>query len=167
MKKRILLFIIIGFILGVIAAVSVYFVAGTDVEWKEYIETVLLPSAVSAAAAIGSLYIGSVPLSNLVKAAANKFTTATEKVTETVKNSEQTEKTLAEYGNRIFEYGEKIAEFTSQFDEIKKELETSTLNEEKVMQMLRIAFCNTDELVKKGYAAKIWKVGEGNEETES
>lgn len=150
-KRKVILFLTVGFLLGIAAAAGAYLLSKGEVDWQSYIENTLAPYVVAASASVGTLYIGAIPVINLVKGAAGKFHTATEKVTKTVENNEQNEKVLTEYDERI-------SAFENRFDLLDEKLLSVINLSEDARKMLLIGFCNMDELVKKGYAAEIGKV---------
>ena len=91
------------------------------------------------------------------------FNQATSDVNATVEKGKKTDAKLAAQD-------EKIASFSARFDEMEKlftvgisAVKSAAENSEKI---LRLGFCNTEELVKKGYAAEIQKVGVKDEPSE-
>ena len=168
-KTKLILCLVLGFILGACAAVGVYFLASGEVNWQSYIENTLVPNIVAAGAAVGTLYIGSIPVLNLVKNAVGKFHTATEKITKTAENGEQNEKALAEYDKRISAFEDecdnRITAFEDRFNTLDEGLSSLITNSEMAQKMMLIGFCNMDELVKKGYAAEIGKVSKNAKKT--
>ena len=140
MKKfKIFLAILIGFILGALAAVGVYFLTVGEVAWKEYVETKLIPNAVLALTAIGGLATASLPIIAKIQCAVDNFNKVTKDVNETAENGRKTEGALNEQDRRISE------EFATK-------------------EMCRIGFCNMGELVQSGYASEIAKVEADDEE---
>ena len=183
MKKKIFITLIIGIIIGITAAALAYFITAGKVEWREYIETKLIPIAVAAIGAVGTLYIGATPVLNLVKTAAGHFIKASENVSLTVENGKKTDATLEGYDKKITEFEEQIesnireyqektdktiSSFIGRFDSTDEMLQKLEKIASRIDDIMLLGFCNIDELVKKGYAAEIMKVGARNEKnTES
>lgn len=151
MKKKIILFLLIGVLLGVALATAVYFIFQNDIDWRTYIETTLVPLIASAAASIFALYMGAVPLYKIVRSAAGALFTATDKVEITASKGEQSDLRLEEYGARI-------ASFEDRFDSIEQMLQDTAEGYKSVARIMQLGFGNMDELVRKGYAAKIKEV---------
>ena len=87
MKKKIIISLLIGVIIGVFGVTAVLFIVKGEVDWREYVETQLLPNAVAALAAISALYVGATPVLNSIKSATGNFIIATDKVEKTEKNN--------------------------------------------------------------------------------
>ncbi len=161
MKKTVLF--IFGVIFGVLGAVSVYFLTVGEVAWQEYFETKLVPNVVLAVTTVFALYYSSIPIINKIKTAVTLFTKATTDVNTTVESGKQTENKLAQQDEKIAAFAERFNEIEKLFTEELKNLKKTAENSEKI---LRIGFGNTIELVKRGYAAEIAKVGKTNEQNE-
>lgn len=120
-----------------------------QIAWKVYIEEKVVPAVVLALTAICSVYIAISPILMRVKLASDKFKSATEDVTIATKKTQENEKTVTalktDLETRISELEQSIFA-----------VNTSITNVEKI---LRIGFGNTEELVRKGYAREIAKVG--------
>ena len=157
MKKiKIFIAILIGFVLGALAAVGVYFLTVGEVSWKEYLETKLIPNIVLVITAIGTLATASLPIIARIQISIDKFNKATQDVTSTAESGRKTEGALKEQNIRISE----------QFDTIDERLSMIEKNSLKTQEMCRIGFCNMGELVKNGYASEIAKV-EADDEKET
>lgn len=155
MKGRIRFFIglLLGVIIGALVAVGVYFLTVGDVAWQEYVQNDLVPNIVIALTSISAITIAASPIIKKVMVALNNFNTATKDVNDTVTNNSRTEQ-------RVADCEERLTAFDNRLDRI----ETAADNTEKIV---RIGFCNTDELVKKGYAKEIAKVGKDEVEEKS
>lgn len=153
--------IILGFIIGVLTAAGVYFMTVGDVAWQEYFETKLVPNIVLAFSAAIAIYYTSNPTMNNIKGVLSLFTKATADVNATVENGKQNEQKLAEQDAKIAAFAERFNEMEKLFTEGLSAVKKAAGNSEKI---LRIGFGNTAELVKKGFAAEIAKVGEENEQ---
>lgn len=141
-KVKFFLGLLIGLIVGALIACGIYFLTVGEVAWQEYIQEKLAPNVVIVLSSVGTILLAAMPVIGRVSAAVEKFKKATKDVNDTVENNGKNES--------------RIASLEARLDSI----ETATTNTEKIV---RIAFCNTNELVKKGYAKEIAKVGGDNE----
>lgn len=141
-KVKFFLGLLIGLIVGALIACGIYFLTVGEVAWQEYIQEKLAPNVVIVLSSVGTILFAAMPVIGRVSAAVEKFKKATKDVNDTVENNGKNES--------------RIASLEARLDSI----ETATTNTEKIV---RIAFCNTNELVKKGYAKEIAKVGGDNE----
>ena len=153
-KGKIVIALILGFVLGALAAVGVYFLTVGEVAWKEYTETKLIPNAVLALTVISGLATASLPIIAKVQTAVDKFNKATKDVNDTVENGRKTEGALSKQDKRISEEFAALNERISSIEE----------DTQKTREMCKIGFCNIGELVQSGYAAEIAKADERNEE---
>ena len=142
-KGRFVLGMVVGIIVCVLVVVGDVFLTVGDVAWKAYIENELAPNIVLALTTIGTILLAALPIISKVTSAVNNFKSATKDVNDTVANNSKNEKRIAELEERL------------------DRIETASENTEKIA---RIAFCNMDELVKKGYANEIAKVGQDEDE---
>ncbi|HRF69892.1 MAG TPA: hypothetical protein PKV66_00515 [Candidatus Pelethenecus sp.] len=142
-KFRFILGMIIGLIAGVLLACGIYFLTIGDVAWKEYFEEKLVPNLVIVLSSIGTILLAAMPIAGRVSIVIDKFKKATKDVNDTVENNNKNVNRIACIEKRL------------------DSIETTTANTEKIA---RIGFCNMNELVTKGYAKEITKVGEINEE---
>lgn len=164
-KTKIFLLLVLGFIVGAMTAIGVYFLTVGEVAWQEYVETKLVPNIVFILTAIGTIGVAATPIINRVQATLQKFDKATEDVNDTVEKG----RTTAE---QLKLQDERIADLHRELDELKiavvEEIQTVHDAAVNTEQIVRIAFCNTEELVNKGYATEIAKVGANDEkETKS
>ena len=162
MKKSILF--IFGFTLGVLVAAGVYFLTVGEVAWQEYVETKLIPNVVLALSAISALCVAALPIISKIQVSVAKFNQATSDVNATVENGKKTNEKLAEQDSKIEAFSERFNKMEKLFVDNISSVKTAAENSEKI---LRIGFCNTDELVRKGYAREIGKVGTDNEQDET
>ena len=160
-KLKAFLLIMVGFLLGAMTTVGVYFLTVGDVAWKEYAETKLIPNITLALTTIAALATAALPIISKVNTAVGKFGKATEDINDTVEKGRHTEGSLDEQNRRISKFDERFDSLEQKFDERLSPIAKSTDNTEK---SVRIGFCNTDELVRKGYATEIEKVGADDEE---
>lgn len=151
--KKIFL-IVIGFILGALTAVGVYFLTVGEVAWKEYVETKLIPNAVFALTAIGALATASLPIIAKMQCAVDNFNKATKDVNDTAENGRKTDVALNKQNKRI---SEEFAALNERVASVEKDTRATK-------EMCRIGFCNMGELVQSGYASEIAKVETNDEE---
>lgn len=144
-KVKFILGLFLGIIIGALIAIGVYFLTVGQVAWKEYVENSIIPNIVIALTSISAIFVAAIPIISKVITVLNNFKSATKDVNDTVANNSKTEKKVVELEERIVGLEERLGG-----------IETSSQNTE---QIVRLAFCNTDELVKKGYAKEIAKVG--------
>lgn len=153
-KGKIIIAVFLGFVLGALCAIGVYFLTVGEVAWKEYIESKLVPNAVLALTAICGLATALLPIIAKTQVAIDKFNKATKDVNDTVENGRKTECALNDQEKRI---SENYATLSEKISLIEKDTK-------KTREMCKIAFCNISELVKSGYAAEIARAEEKNEE---
>lgn len=165
MKKiKVIFLFVLGFILGALSAVAIYFLTVGEVAWQEYVETKLIPNAVLALSAILSLCVASLPIINKIQATISKFNQATQDVNSTVENGKRTDDALHQQDAKIEAFNQRFDRMEQLVIESTDSIKCATENTE---QIVRIGFGNTDELVKKGYAAEIEKVGVKDEQEET
>ena len=79
----------------------------------------------------------------------------------TVENGKKTDEKLAEQDQKIESFSERFDRMEEMFNAGIASIKSAAENSEKI---LRLGFCNTEELVRKGYATEIEKVGAKNEQ---
>jgi hypothetical protein len=168
MKKKFFLGLVIGIVLGGFLAIGVYFLTVGDVAWKQYLEEDLVPAATGAGSALCIIGFGVAPVLKKVLTAISLFNKATDGVMTTAKNGNEAKDSIEGFKKDIYEKLNETKDFvvatTKEQDDRNKRIEQLAINTQEI---LRIGFGNTEELVTKGYAAEIAKVGAGNEETET
>ncbi len=156
---KMIVWLMIGLVIGVLGAVGVYFLTVGEVAWQEYFETKLIPNVVIVISAIGSLSVVALPIISKVQLALEKFNKATTDISLTVENGKKTDDTLTCYDN-------KIATFNERFNLLETKLDNTLIplitNINRIDEVCKIGFCNMDELIQKGYATEINKVGNNN-----
>lgn len=158
-SKTILIFII-GVILGALAAAGVYFLTVGDVAWQEYLETKLIPNAVIVFSAVGSLAVAAIPVINRVHNELDKFGMATKNINYTIAMGKKANECLKAQDAKIESFNKRFDEFEKYLSESVGPILKSAQNTENI---LRIGFCNTTELIEKGFAEDIAKVGVSDE----
>lgn len=137
MKTKKLFMFFSGLIVGA-TIICVMFLIRADIDWKEYIEKYIAPNIILFLSTVFTIYLTVKPVINLVISAAEKFKSSSKILENNIKNE-----------SRIVNLEEKLCT-----------IETTVKNTEKIV---RLGFCNTNELVTKGYANEIAKVGGENE----
>lgn len=155
--KFVFLFVLIAVMICVVFLVCSVVFADTELDngegevaveqrdWQKYIEEKIVPGVILVVTAIGSIYIAIAPILSKVKKASGSFESATKDVNAATNKTIDSEKKVAGFEKRLA----RIEKVVTNIEDIS-----------------RIAFCNTEELVRKGYANEISKVGGNNEEKE-
>lgn len=162
-KSKLAISFFIGIAVGSLAAVGIYFMTAGDVVWQAYIENELIPNIVLALSAISALCVAAHPIINRLQASLKSFDQATSDVNATVENGKKTGEAIAAQDRKIEAFAERFDRMEKLFADGISSVRSTAENSEKI---LRIGFCNTEELVRKGYAAEIGKVGIKNEQDE-
>lgn len=114
-----------------------------------------------------TIYIAISPILVKVKKASDKFKEAAKDVNDTAKNGDENAKKIEAFTSEASAKLQGVAdEFTDKIkslDERISRIEQSSQNTEAIT---RIGFGNMEELVQKGYAAEIEKVGKNYEQNE-
>jgi len=168
MKKfKIFLALLIGIIVGVLGACGVYFATVGDVAWEIYIKEMIVPNVVLALTTIIALWVAASPIIKKVLSALGLFNQATNDINKTVENGNESKNSVATMSQEIKEGFTQICnDIKAEFKEHKEtihRIDEATSNTEEIT---RIGFGNMDELVNKGYAAEIAKVGVEDEREE-
>lgn len=145
-KSKAFLLILLGAILGAGACIAVYWLVRGDVDWVTYIQNDIIPAATLAVSTGAAIWLLVSPMIKKIVSAAGLFDTATKGVTST-----------ADMGKESLG---RLAEYTKILEETKASMEKMNASLKDVEKICRIGFTNTDELVRKGYASEIAKVGD-------
>ena len=163
-KSKVLLCLTLGIIIGVLACLAVYFVTRGDEAWEIYLEEKLIPNAVLAITTLLGLLIGAQPMIKGVSNIISGFALATKRISDTSdKDSTLVEDMREKYNMLEKKLDREHTELCELKQTVSKTNDILKASDERIEKMLHIGFCNTDELVKKGYAREIAKVGENNE----
>lgn len=185
--KRIILTLLIFFALGIgvlfvaLPTSSVVYAAAETEEtvepteevkeekdWVEWVKQELVPYAVLAISAIGTIIVAVSPILAKSKKAIDKFKDVTKDVNGTKENGEKSIQRMEAFAKDTEAKLQGIADDFSQkvkdFDERLTRIEQASENAEKIA---RIGFGNMEELVKNGYAAEIEKVGKNGKDQEA
>ena len=167
-KTKFFLGLFLGIILGALLAIGVYFLTVGEVAWKQYLEEKLVPAATATVTSLLLIYLGVAPVLKKVINTTSLFNKATDGVNTTAQNGKEMSNSIEQFKTDItkqfteaVEAG--VAKMKEQDERIKR-IEQHSANTEEI---LRIGFGNTEELVNKGYATEIAKVGAKNEEVET
>ena len=167
-KLKIFLSLILAFSLGILAAIAVYFYTQGDVAWNEYIETELIPSATAALAYIFAACVAAMPIIKRINDTIISFNQATKDVNTTVDTDKKLMSNVEEFkaemrreiSASVSKLDAAVAEIQStkvQMDELIAPVARAAQNTEEIV---RIGFGEDTDLVKRGIAAVIAKVGE-------
>ena len=138
-------------------------------EIDAYINGTVIPAVVMVVATLVTLYVSLAPIFNKGKAVMAKFNKASDDITATAGESEQTKKdTKAELDKLSGEY-KQLLEQNKQLETRYAALEAVVTSEMAafrsmagdIERMLIVGFCNNRELVEKGYAKQIARLGAG------
>jgi len=140
----------------------------TNDDWGEWVKQELVPYAVLAISAISTIIVAVSPVLAKVKKASDKFKEATSGVNDTKLNGDESIKKIETFVKQTEEELQGVVDDISNkfkaFDERIEKIEQAATNTE---QITRIGFGNMEELVKKGYAAEIEKVGKNGKDEET
>lgn len=168
--KYILLGVVLGLIMGAVAIAAVFYMTegASDVDLAEYIEGVLIPNVLTAVAAVGTVALAFKPqidrIADAIGKVIDKFVGATEDVRATVESSAQSEAEARESLSRVAEFASAVEAVKSAVDEAKTLVAEVQGSSGEIKEMLMLGFGNTDELVRKGKARQIMKIGEREKE---
>ena len=174
-KKIVLLIVILTMLISFSVAVSCEelseaslienetFEEGGGTEWyrpeniKFFIQENIVPWVSVVVTAIASIYIAISPVLMKIKKSSGIFDNATEKLKEA--------KAVAEAAkSQLKEAESEITALKGEFKEVKDGYLKMINGISNIEQIVRLGFGNTDELIVKGYANKIEKVGNVNGE---
>ena len=170
-KKKIFLIYLIAVLIAVIGGAGAYFGiayiqnGGTVEGALDYIEVTVIPALVNAGVFVSMAYIASKPIINNVVKIVNAFKEAKDDVNAVSTNSTATNEKVDKLATRIDEREALLLEDNKR---MREELEKTRREFTSVKAAIKIAFTNTAELVRNGYAKQIVKVmEEEDEKTES
>lgn len=122
-------------------------------EWDVYIKKEIIPVVVFIFTSVAAVYVAILPVLVKVKEASEKFKSATKDVNKASSETEQNKNDIAALG----------AELKTMLAEL-KEIKTGI---GAVQTITKIGFGNFTELIEKGYAHEIEKVGEEEHEEQT
>lgn len=177
-KAKTAIFFVLGVALGALSAIGIYFLTVGDVAWQEYVQNDLIPNAVLAMSTAGTLCIAALPIIAKVQNAVTGFNQATKDVNDTVQNDKALTQTVGEYRNELNTALAEIRELKNDMKksstdlkremnvtietfkgDVQKTIGTVEKTADNIEKVCRLGFCNNEELVRKGYAHEIEKVG--------
>ena len=168
MKKAKFFFtLLLGMVLGVGIAIGVYFLTVGEVAWKQYLEEKLVPSVAAVICALFAVRLGVSPVLKKVVNATLLFNKATDCVNTTVENNKEANNNIERFKKDISKtVTEAIATGVKNMQEQNERIKRIEQHSSNAEEIARIGFGNMEELVNKGFAAEIAKVGADNEENE-
>ena len=141
-----------------------YLLQFTPEEWKAVIDERIVPWVTLAVSAIVGIYVAISPIlakikntSGIFEEAGGRLDGAKERIEKAMKKTDEAGGTIQRVQGELLD---KYDELKAEFDRVSlgyREMRTSLSNIERIV---RIGFCNTEELVHKGFAREIEKVGE-------
>ena len=163
--KYILLGLMLGLIVGAVAMAAAFYLTegSTDVDFAAYVEDVLIPNVLTAVAAVGAMALAFKPqidkICEAIASVIEKFKSATEDVRATAESSAESEIRSLEGLSRVAEFASAVEAVKSAVDEAKALVTEVQGSSSEIKEMLRLGFGNSDELVRKGAAKRIMKIG--------
>lgn len=139
---------ILGLAVGVLGSIGVYYLTMENVAWETFLHDELVPMLTIGLSVIGAVFAALMPLLKNVSLGADKFSSAAKAIEKVSNDNEKNVRKISDLENRL------------------ENIERASKNTEEIV---RIGFGNLKELVVKGHAREIAKVGKeeeiSNEET--
>ena len=151
-------------------------------EVKAYINNTVIPAAVLLLTAVGTLYAALLPMINKIKATNKTFKDASGEIRATASESLKTKQDMNTamnklttcYDQLLFKYGTLEAAYNAMAQQVNAAMSSMAQVLEantgkmvdasgKMEKMMIVGFCNSRELMEKGYARKIAEIGAGVE----
>lgn len=145
-KQKIFVVILIISLIANVVLVAFMF-KGVD-NFQGYIEEHIIPNVILVFTALGSIYLGLNPTISKVENSCADFNSATASATQSAKTSEQ----------MCDEVSELKDEISTKIDGAGVQISDILGYVQRIEQIIKIGFCNSEELVRKGYAKQIYKV---------
>lgn len=137
----------------------------TPAEWKTFVEEKVVPWITLAVSSVVAVVAALLPLIKKIKGTSDIFEGAAEKLTDATKKSKEAREAADGARDKILEEYESLKK---DFEAVKNGYDGMQKSLARIETVVRIGFGNTDELIRKGYANQIAKVGkedvEENEE---
>ncbi len=170
MKKKIFIAVMILETLALMFVVYWWLVLNSGIspelnptDFKAYFEEKLIPEVVKYATIALTLFFAITPYLVKIKNGADKFAKTTDDVNTTVKTGKEIFSSVAGLAKTV---DAKIEGMKSDFEtknaKRDKVIDETQLSVQRMEKMMLIAFGNTEELVRKGYAAEIARVKDEN-----
>lgn len=168
MKKIIKIALVL--IIGVLIGLSVYLFDKGNADVLLYVKSEIIPAAVLALTTSGGIGLVSYPITSRLGAVIDGFLGATERVKESTLQCEGAVESVEKFKSSILtelsKYTDRLCEVEASLLKIGEEIlqgeKIVVRGEEDLKKIMLIGFCNTDELVKKGYAREIAAVAENS-----
>lgn len=137
----------------------------TPEEWRAFVEEKVVPWITLAVSSVVAVVAALLPLIKKIKGTSDIFEGAAEKLTDATKKSKEAREAADGARDKVLEEYESLKK---DFEEVKNGYDGMKETLARIEAVVRIGFGNTDELIRKGYANQIAKVGkedvEENEE---
>lgn len=137
----------------------------TPEEWRAFVEEKVVPWITLAVSSVVAVVAALLPLIKKIKGTSDIFEEAAEKLTDATKKSKEAREAADGARDKVLEEYESLKK---DFEEVKNGYDGMKETLARIEAVVRIGFGNTDELIRKGYANQIAKVGkedvEENEE---
>lgn len=142
-------------LLGVIDTIREY----TPEDWRVVIDEQIVPWVTLAVSSILSVYIAISPVLVKIKRTSDRFNNSSDKLDES--------KAVAEKAKKQLESAQaQVESLKTEFEEVKEGYKQMINSVSNIEQIVRIGFGNSDELIIKGHAHEIAKVGKDNEKNQ-
>ena len=139
-------------LMGVIDVIKEY----TPDDWRTVIDEQVVPWVTLAVSSILSVYIAISPILYKIKKTSDRFDNSSDKLDEAKDTAEKAKKQLKAAQ-------EDIQKLEGEFNEVKEGYKKMISSVSNIERIVRLGFENSDELIVKGYAHEIAKVGNENE----
>lgn len=125
-------------------------------EWEVFFEEKILPNIVAVVTALSALYLALMPLIVRVKNTSTMIEQSSKRVDDAASLAENSKKQYEETSGEIRKNNETVAGFEGRLSLVEKQ-------NREIISILKNGFCNMDEMVKKGYAEQIARIGNDGE----
>lgn len=125
-------------------------------EWQVFFEEKILPPAIWVLTTLITLYLTLAPLIDRVKKTNAKIEQSSKRVDDAASLAENSKKQYEETSEEIRKNNETVAGFEGRLSTVEKQ-------NREIISILKNGFCNMDEMVKKGYAEQIARIGNDGE----
>lgn len=131
-------------------------VSYTPEEWREFVSEKIVPWVTLAVSAVVAMIAALIPLIRKIKGTSDIFEGAADKLQEATKKSKEAREAADGARDKVMEEYESLKK---EFGAVKDGYNGMRESLSNIEAILKIAFENTDELIRKGYANQIAKVG--------
>ena len=131
----------------------------TPEDWRVVIDEQIVPWVTLAVSSILSVYIAISPVLVKIKRTSDRFNNSSDKLDESKAVAEKAKEQLKSAQ-------EQVESLKAEFEEVKEGYKQMISSVSNIEQIVRLGFGNSDELIIKGYAHEIAKVGKEDEKVE-